>query len=162
MDSKHVLAQLDRAHLVEMTRDLADIVTITGEEAPVAEYLGREFERLGMEVEYQEVEEGRPNVIGTLRGSGEGPALMFNGHMDHFDNPEPTRVTEDRVYGRGLVNMKCAFPCYITAVDMLVKGPGRSSRATSSSPAWWGRSRRPRSTGSTARATVAPAWAPAT
>ena len=121
MDSKHVLAQLDRAHLVEMTRDLADIVTITGEEQPVAEYLGREFERLGMEVEYQEVEEGRPNVIGTLRGSGDGPVLMFNGHMDHFDNPEPTRVTEDRVYGRGLVNMKCAFPCYITAVDMLVK-----------------------------------------
>ena len=121
MDSKQVLAQLDRAHLVEMTRDLADIVTITGEEQPVAEYLGREFERLGMEVEYQEVEEGRLNVIGTLRGSGEGPVLMFNGHMDHFDNPEPTRVTEDRVYGRGLVNMKCAFPCYITAVDMLVK-----------------------------------------
>ena len=121
MDSKQVLDQLDRAHLVEMTRDLADIVTITGEEQPVAEYLGREFERLGMEVEYQEVEEGRLNVIGTLRGSGEGPVLMFNGHMDHFDNPEPTRVTEDRVYGRGLVNMKCAFPCYITAVDMLVK-----------------------------------------
>lgn len=121
MDSKQVLAQLDRAHLVEMTRDLADIVTITGEEQPVAEYLGREFERLGMEVEYQEVEEGRLNVVGVLRGSGDGPVLMFNGHMDHFDNPEPTRVTEDRVYGRGLVNMKCAFPCYVTAVDMLRK-----------------------------------------
>lgn len=121
MDSKQVLEQLDRGHLVEMTRDLADIVTITGEEQPVAEYLGREFQRLGMEVEYQEVEEGRLNVIGTLRGSGGGPALMFNGHMDHFDNPEPTRVTEDRVYGRGLVNMKCAFPCYVTAVDMLRK-----------------------------------------
>ena len=52
MDSKQVLEQLDRAHLVEMTRDLADIVTITGEEQPVAEYLGREFERLGMDVEY--------------------------------------------------------------------------------------------------------------
>jgi acetylornithine deacetylase/succinyl-diaminopimelate desuccinylase-like protein len=121
MDSKQVLDKLDRTHLVEMTRNLADIVTITGEEQPVAEYLGHEFERLGMEVEYQEVEEGRPNVIGTLRGSGGGGTLMFNGHMDHFDNPEPTRVTEDRVYGRGLVNMKCAFPCYITAVDMLIK-----------------------------------------
>ncbi len=119
--SKQVLGKLDRAHLIEMTRDLADIVTITGEEQPVAEYLGNEFEQLGMEVEFQEVEEGRPNVIGILRGSGEGPVLMFNGHMDHFDQPEPTRVTKDRVYGRGLVNMKCAFPCYITAVDMLVK-----------------------------------------
>lgn len=121
MDGKTVLAKLDRTRLVEMTRDLADIVSITGEEEPVAEYLGSEFERLGMEVEYQEVEEGRPNVIGRLKGSGGGPVLMFNGHMDHFDNPEPTRVTEDRVYGRGLVNMKCAFPCYITAVDMLIK-----------------------------------------
>ena len=127
VNSKHkqVLGKLDRAHLVEMTRNLADIVTITGEEQPVAEYLGSEFERLGMEVEYQEVEEGRPNVIGTLKGSGDGPVLMFNGHMDHFDNPEPTRVSKDRVWGRGLVNMKCAFPCYITAVDMLVKSKAK-------------------------------------
>ena len=50
MDSKQVLAQLDRDHLVKMTSDLADIVTITGNETPVAKYLGREFERLGMEV----------------------------------------------------------------------------------------------------------------
>ena len=33
--SKQVLAKLDRAHLIEMTRNLADIVTITGEEQPV-------------------------------------------------------------------------------------------------------------------------------
>ena len=30
-----------------------------------------------MQVEYQEVEEGRPNVIGTLKGSGGGATLMF-------------------------------------------------------------------------------------
>lgn len=117
----NILKQLDRARLVDVTRMLADTVSLTGEEQPVAEYLGSEFERLGMEVKYQEVEEGRPNVVGVLRGKGDGPTLMFNGHMDHFDNPEPTRVTKDRVYGRGLVNMKCAFPCYITAVEMLVK-----------------------------------------
>lgn len=44
---------------------------------------------------------------------------MFCAHMDHFDNPQETVVTEDRIYGRGLVNMKCAFPCYIEAVEML-------------------------------------------
>src|SRR3990172_5392660 len=74
-----------------------------------------------MEVKYQEVEEGRPNVIGTLRGSGGGPPLTFNGHMDHFDNPQKTEVEGDRIYGRGLVNMKAAFPCYIVAVEMLKK-----------------------------------------
>lgn len=120
-----VLEQFDRARLVEITKNLADIVSLTGEEKPLAEYLGREFERLGMEVNYQEVEEGRPNVIGTLKGSGEGATLMFCGHMDHFDNPHPTMVKDDRVYGRGLVNMKCAFPCYLAAVEMLVKAKVR-------------------------------------
>ncbi len=62
-----VLEQFDRARLVEITKNLADIVSLTGEEKPLAEYLAGEFERLGMEVSYQEVEEGRPNVIGTLK-----------------------------------------------------------------------------------------------
>jgi acetylornithine deacetylase/succinyl-diaminopimelate desuccinylase-like protein len=74
-----------------------------------------------MQVEYQEVEEGRPNVIGTLKGTGGGATLMFNAHMDHFDNPQETVVEDDRIYGRGLVNMKAAFPCYIEAVAALQK-----------------------------------------
>ena len=117
-----VLQKLDRERLVGIARRLADIVSITGEEKEIAEYLGGEFERLGMEVKYQEVEEGRSNVIGTLRGSGGGPVLMFCGHMDHFDNPQTTEVVGDRIYGRGLVNMKAAFPCYLMAVEMLKQG----------------------------------------
>lgn len=118
---ERVLEQLDKLRLIELARRAADTVSITGEEKAFAGFLGAEFEGLGMEVRYQEVEDGRPNVIGVLRGSGAGPALMFNGHMDHFDNPQPTEVVGDRIYGRGLVNMKCAFPCYIAAVEMLQK-----------------------------------------
>jgi acetylornithine deacetylase/succinyl-diaminopimelate desuccinylase-like protein len=113
---EEILQQVDRDRIVELACNLADIVSITGEEKGVAEYLGSEFEKLGMQVEYQEVEEGRPNVIGTLKGTGGGATLMFNAHMDHFDNPQETVVEDDRVYGRGLVNMKAAFPCYIEAV----------------------------------------------
>ncbi|MBI4526838.1 MAG: M20/M25/M40 family metallo-hydrolase [Deltaproteobacteria bacterium] len=118
---ERVTDQIDRERLIELTRNVADIVSITGEEKEIAEYLGKEFGQLGMEVQYQEVEEGRPNVIGTLKGKGDGPTLMFCAHMDHFDNPQETVVEEDRIYGRGLVNMKCAFPCYIQAVEMLQK-----------------------------------------
>src|SRR5262245_5678324 len=118
---ERVLEQPDRERLVEIATRVADIVSITGEESEIAHYLGGELEQLGMEVKYQEVEEGRPNVIGTLRGSGGGPTLMFCAHMDHFDTPQETVVTGDRIYGRGLVNMKCAFPCYIVAVEMLRK-----------------------------------------
>jgi acetylornithine deacetylase/succinyl-diaminopimelate desuccinylase-like protein len=118
---EQVLEQVDRSRIVEIATNLANIISITGEEKEVAEYLGAEFENLGMQVEYQEVEEGRPNVIGTLKGTGGGATLMFNAHMDHFDNPQETVVEDDRIYGRGLVNMKAAFPCYIEAVAALQK-----------------------------------------
>lgn len=118
---QQVLEQVDRNRIVDMACSLANLVSITGEEKEVAEYLGDQFERLGMQVEYQEVEENRPNVIGTLKGSGGGATLMFCAHMDHFDNPQETVVDGDRVYGRGLVNMKAAFPCYIEAVAALQK-----------------------------------------
>lgn len=118
---QQVLEQVDRQRIVEVARNAADIVSITGEEKEIAEYLGGEFERLGMQVEYQEVEEGRPNVIGRLKGTGGGATLMFCAHMDHFDNPQETVVEDDRIYGRGLVNMKAAFPCYIEAVAAIQK-----------------------------------------
>jgi acetylornithine deacetylase/succinyl-diaminopimelate desuccinylase-like protein len=118
---EEVLQQVDRDKIVELACNLADIVSITGEEKGVAEYLGSELEKLGMQVEYQEVEEGRPNVIGTLKGTGGGATLMFNAHMDHFDNPQETVVEDERVYGRGLVNMKAAFPCYLEAVAAIQK-----------------------------------------
>ena len=118
---QQVLEQVDRQRIIEIACKLADTVSITGEEKEVAEYLGGEFERLGMQVEYQEVEEGRPNVIGTLKGGGGGATLMFCAHMDHFDNPQETVIEDDRIYGRGLVNMKAAFPCYIESVAALQK-----------------------------------------
>src|SRR5437016_803922 len=54
-----VLEQVDRQRIVELARDLADIVSITGDEKGVADYLGSEFEKLGMQVEYQRSEERR-------------------------------------------------------------------------------------------------------
>jgi acetylornithine deacetylase/succinyl-diaminopimelate desuccinylase-like protein len=118
---EEVLQQVDRDRIVELACNLANIVSITGEEEEVSKYLGSEFEKLGMDVEYQYVEDGRPNVVGRLKGTGAGATLMFNAHMDHFDNPQETVVDDDRIYGRGLVNMKAAFPCYIEAVAALQK-----------------------------------------
>jgi acetylornithine deacetylase/succinyl-diaminopimelate desuccinylase-like protein len=119
--SDQVLNQVNRNRIIELACNLANIVSITGEEEGVARYLGSELEKLGMQVEYQYVEDGRPNVVGTLKGTGGGATLMFNAHMDHFDNPQETVVDDDRIYGRGLVNMKAAFPCYIEAVSALQK-----------------------------------------
>ena len=36
----------------------------------------------GLDARLQEVEPGRANAIASLQGSGDGPAIVFNGHLD--------------------------------------------------------------------------------
>ena len=97
----------------------------------MAETVRSAFEQAGLIVTWQEVEEGRPNVIGTLEGAGGGPTLMFNGHMDTsysgrephlrgIPGFQPQAITRDgRIYGLGISNMKGALACYLEAVRAL-------------------------------------------
>lgn len=90
-----------------------------------------ELAGMGLQVQWQEVEDGRPNVIGILEGEGAGKSLMFNGHMDtSYSGREPWLagirgfqpagfVQDGRIYGLGISNMKGALACYIEAVRAL-------------------------------------------
>jgi len=106
--------------------------SFTGSEEEMANFVQRTFEEVGLQVQWQQVEEGRANVLGTLTGTGGGPALMFNGHMDtsysgrepwlaHVPGfqPEPF-VREGRLYGLGISNMKGALACYVEAVRAIL------------------------------------------
>ncbi len=121
---------VDGDELTRMTLEMVDIPSPTGKEEPFARYLGQRFTELGMEVKYQEVEPGRPNMIATLRGRGGGPSLMFNGHMDTTtvgDEPGLQMGQRNRsgildgewIYGNGCSNMKAAFPAYYGAIKAL-------------------------------------------
>ena len=56
----------------------------------MAELMGETFASMGLQVQWQQVEEGRANVLGTWAGAGDGPSLMFNGHMDtSYSGREP-------------------------------------------------------------------------
>jgi acetylornithine deacetylase len=122
---------IDRDRLVDWASKAIAIPSFTGSEEEMARFVARTFEELGLQVQWQQVEEGRANVLGTLVGAGGGPALMFNGHMDtsysgrepwlaHVPGfqPEPF-VREDRLYGLGISNMKGALACYVEAVRAL-------------------------------------------
>jgi acetylornithine deacetylase len=97
----------------------------------MGERVREEFEELGLQVQWQQVEDGRPNVVGLLEGAGGGPSLMFNGHMDtSYSGQEPWLagirgfqpegfVQDGRVYGLGISNMKGALACYMAAVQAL-------------------------------------------
>jgi acetylornithine deacetylase/succinyl-diaminopimelate desuccinylase-like protein len=128
---------IDRERLVDWASRAISIPSFTGSEEEMAELRGETFSKLGLAVQWQQVEEGRANVVGTLRGAGGGPSLMLNGHMDtsysgrepwlaHVPGfqPEPF-VREGRLYGLGISNMKGALACYVEAVHALLDAGAR-------------------------------------
>jgi len=127
---RELLARLDRRRLLETASDLVEIPSPTGYEQGMAEYLRDLFAELGLHVTWQEVEEGRPNVVGVLRGVGDGRSLMFNGHMDtSYSGREPwlrapgfkpeAQAGGGRITGLGIANMKGALAAYVEVVRAL-------------------------------------------
>jgi acetylornithine deacetylase len=123
---------INRDRLVEWASKAISIPSFTGSEEEMGRFVELTFKELGLQVQWQQVEEGRANVLGTFSGTGGGPALMFNGHMDtsysgrepwlaHVPGfqPEPF-VREGRLYGLGISNMKGALACYVEAVRALL------------------------------------------
>lgn len=105
-------ATLD-TELIELTTALARIPSFTTEEQQVAGFLHDLFRREGLESQLQEVDPGRFQVVGRLRGSGGGRTLMLNGHIDIDPlpaglarNPWEPVIEGDRFYGAGIGNMK--------------------------------------------------------
>ncbi len=123
---------VNRDRLVEWASKAISIPSFTGSEEEMGRFVELTFKELGLQVQWQQVEEGRANVLGTLSGAGGGPALMFNGHMDtsysgrepwlaHVPGFQPDPfVREGRLYGLGISNMKGALACYVEAVRALL------------------------------------------
>jgi len=133
MDSKlaeKILAHVSQERIVSMACDVINIPSPTGEEAAMAAYMRQAMEEMGLAVSWQEVEEGRPNVVGRWEGQGAGKSLMFNGHTDTSNTGrephltgigyKPHAVVKDGlIYGLGIYNMKGALVCYLQAVRAL-------------------------------------------
>jgi acetylornithine deacetylase/succinyl-diaminopimelate desuccinylase-like protein len=126
-----IVAAVDESRLVSLAVDLVSISSPTGDEQAMGERVRDELERIGLQVQWQQVEDGRPNVVGLWEGSGGGPSFMLNGHMDtSYSGREPWLagirgfqpqgfVRDGRIYGLGISNMKGALACYVEAVRAL-------------------------------------------
>ena len=122
---------IDRDRLVDWASRAIATPSFTGSEQAMAELVAQTFADMGLEVQWQQVEGGRANVLGTRPGEGGGPSLMFNGHMDtsysgreawlaHVPGFQPSAfVDEGRLYGLGISNMKGALACYVEAMRAL-------------------------------------------
>jgi acetylornithine deacetylase len=123
---------IDERRLVDLALRLVSTPSFTGAEQAAAELMRDELLTTGMHVQWQQVEEGRANVLGTWAGTGGGPTLMFNGHLDtSYSGREPWLQgipgfqpegfeRDGRIYGLGISNMKGAVASYVEAVRSLM------------------------------------------
>jgi acetylornithine deacetylase/succinyl-diaminopimelate desuccinylase-like protein len=123
--------RIDRDRLVDWASRAIGTPSFTGSEEGMAELMRETFHGMGLQVQWQQVEDGRANVLGTRAGVGGGSSLMFNGHMDtsysgrepwlaHVPGFQPSAFVEDgRLYGLGISNMKGALACYVEALRAL-------------------------------------------
>ena len=123
--------RIDERRLVDLALRLVSTPSFTGSEQAMAELMRDEFAGMGLQVQWQQVEDGRANVLGTWAGARGGPTLMFNGHMDtSYSGREPWLAgipgfrpegfeRDGRIYGLGISNMKGALACYVEAVRAL-------------------------------------------
>lgn len=109
------------ADLVAVDSVNPDLVPGGAGEGEVARLVAGWLASAGLEVHLDEVYPGRPNVIARARGTGGGPTLLLNGHIDTVGvagmrAPHHPRVEGGRLYGRGAYDMKCGVAACMLAV----------------------------------------------
>ncbi len=104
-----------------------------GGEAAIAAWLAERAERAGAsEVAVDEVEPGRPNVYAHFVGSGGGPTVCVDVHLDtvgveHMTiDPFAAEVSDGKVFGRGSVDTKATLAVVLPVLADL----GRSGALT--------------------------------
>lgn len=111
--------------VVKLTQELIRIPShknVENRESNVAEFIYDYCKKIGLDVEYQEVEGLRRNVIAILKGAGTGRNLILNGHIDTvppYDmcfEPFSAEIKDGYILGRGSNDMKGAVACMITAM----------------------------------------------
>lgn len=115
----------DQKRLVAFLRDLIRTPSLSCQEAAVAERIAEEMRAVG----FQDVAMDRiGNVVGRL-GTGSGPTLMFDGHMDTVGlsdrsawkhDPFGAEIEGGVLYGLGACDMKGALAAMIYAGKLLL------------------------------------------
>ena len=126
-------SNIDREALTQTLRDMVGIDSVNPSlvegaagETEIADYLEEWMKALGLETKRYDVEPGRPNVVGVLRGAGGGKTLLLNGHTDTVGvdymtiDPFDPVVEDGRLYGRGSFDMKGGLAASMAALKTIV------------------------------------------
>jgi acetylornithine deacetylase len=89
---------------------------VVGGEGEVSKFMAEIYRSAGADVDLFAIEPGRENAVGTIKGTGGGRSLIYNGHVDVVPVGDPGAWTSgspfsgkldgDRIWGRGATDMK--------------------------------------------------------
>jgi len=116
-----VLNRITREEVAHLTYELVRIPSETGHEGEVSRFYANYLNSAGIPARLQYVQEGRPNVIGELKGIGGGPNLLLFGHIDTipWGACVPAKLDDDVVWGRGSSDMKSSLAAIAVAAKAI-------------------------------------------
>lgn len=95
-------------------------------EREAQEWIARYLQKLGCQVDVFEALPGRPNVVGTLKGSGGGKSVILNGHIDVCEDrlndkwcrdPYDPYIEGGALFGKGSSDMKGALAAFLFVLE---------------------------------------------
>ncbi len=104
-----------------------------GDEAQCIEYINKILMEAGFETQILAQENKRPNLVTRLKGRGEAPPLLLQGHIDvvttanqHWQHgPFEGQRIDDYIWGRGTLDMKGGVAMMLAAM-LQAKSEGES------------------------------------
>lgn len=125
MDTQHekVISHIDQEWVAEQTLALVETPSVTMDEAGVCAQYADLMTGIGLDVDVRGVTPGRDNLYARIPGHGDGPALVFNGHLDTIPIGEcvaPGR-DGDTITGRGTTDMKGGMASLLGAAKAILE-----------------------------------------
>jgi succinyl-diaminopimelate desuccinylase len=126
------LAQDAGDQLVELCAQLVRIPSPNppGDTRAIAAFVRQYLAGEGLEVQGYTPDPGRPNLVAEVQGSDGGPHLVLNSHLDTFPpaegnaDPYAGRVSQGRVYGCGVCDMKAGVAISLVLAGALARAAG--------------------------------------
>jgi acetylornithine deacetylase/succinyl-diaminopimelate desuccinylase-like protein len=120
--------KIDEPYLLDTLKKMIGINSILPNEEGLSEFIADELKQMGVEVEWEEVTPGRPNVYATADLGPASRFLVFSGHSDTVGvasdwktDPFVLHEKDGRLYGLGAVNMKGGLACSLAAFKAVVE-----------------------------------------
>lgn len=114
------------AELIAIDSVNPSLVPAAAGESRIAAFCAAWLRERGFEVTVLEAVPGRPTVVGWARGTGGGPTILLNGHLDTVNaSPDLLRPVErdGRLFGRGAFDTKGGVAALMVAAARVAATP---------------------------------------